>query len=155
MAIPLSLPAILTVVIFTFTLTLQEFVYALTFVSSSSQKPVTLGVLDRPDPRRRVLLGGDDGRCVDCRHPGGGCLNLFLDRFIPGITGGAVNNDVPHITTLTFANEPMRCAQMAVTTVRSTREALAKEALAKASAAGREARISVIPPSTNNVAPVT
>ena len=44
MAIPLSLPAILMVVIFTFTLTLQEFVYALTFVSSSSQKPITLGV---------------------------------------------------------------------------------------------------------------
>ena len=35
---------ILTVVIFTFTLTLQEFVYALTFVSSSDQKPITLGV---------------------------------------------------------------------------------------------------------------
>src|SRR6516165_7150409 len=44
MAIPLSLPAILTVVIFTFTLTLQEFVYALTFVSSTAQKPITLGV---------------------------------------------------------------------------------------------------------------
>ncbi len=44
MAIPLSLPAIPTVVIFTFTLTLQEFVYALTFVSSSSQKAITLGV---------------------------------------------------------------------------------------------------------------
>jgi len=44
MAIPLSLPAILTVVIFTFTLTLQEFVYALTFISSSAQKPITLGV---------------------------------------------------------------------------------------------------------------
>lgn len=38
------MPAILTVVIFTFTLTLQEFVYALTFVSSSDQKPITLGV---------------------------------------------------------------------------------------------------------------
>ena len=44
MVVPLSVPAILTVVIFTFTLTLQEFVYALTFVSSSDQKPITLGV---------------------------------------------------------------------------------------------------------------
>src|SRR5580704_1536820 len=42
--LPLSLPAILTVVIFAFTLTMQEFVYALTFISSSSEKPVTLGV---------------------------------------------------------------------------------------------------------------
>ena len=30
--------------IFTFTLTLQEFVYALTFISPSDQKPITLGV---------------------------------------------------------------------------------------------------------------
>ncbi len=42
--LPLSLPAILTVVIFAFSLTMQEFVYALTFISSSDEKPVTLGV---------------------------------------------------------------------------------------------------------------
>ena len=76
MAIPLSVPAILTVVIFTFTLTLQEFVYALTFVSSSDQKPITLGRDDRPDPRRRVLLGRDHGRRVDRRRPGGDRLQL-------------------------------------------------------------------------------
>ena len=40
MAIPLSWPAILTVVIFTFTLTLQEFVYALTFVSADRKSVV-------------------------------------------------------------------------------------------------------------------
>src|SRR6185312_8222450 len=44
MVLPLSVPGILTVVIFTFTLTMQEFVYALTFISSASQKPITLGV---------------------------------------------------------------------------------------------------------------
>src|SRR5215470_17031659 len=33
--LPLSVPAVLTVVIFAFTLTMQEFVYALTFISSS------------------------------------------------------------------------------------------------------------------------
>ena len=38
MILPLSLPAILTIVIFTFTLTLQEFVYALTFISSSRKR---------------------------------------------------------------------------------------------------------------------
>src|SRR6516164_7255506 len=42
--LPLSVPAVLTVVIFAFTLTMQEFVYALTFISSSEEKPVTLGV---------------------------------------------------------------------------------------------------------------
>ena len=42
--LPISLPAILTVVIFAFTLSMQEFVYALTFISSSGEKPLTLGV---------------------------------------------------------------------------------------------------------------
>src|SRR5205823_1457742 len=42
--LPISLPGILSVVIFAFTLSMQEFVYALTFVSTAAQKPVTLGV---------------------------------------------------------------------------------------------------------------
>jgi multiple sugar transport system permease protein len=90
MAIPLSLPAILTVVIFTFTLTLQEFVYALTFVSSSSQKPVTLGVstdLIRGD----VFFWGEImAGALIAAIPVAIAYNLFLDRFISGITGGAV-----------------------------------------------------------------
>ncbi|NOJ43615.1 carbohydrate ABC transporter permease [Bradyrhizobium australiense] len=90
MAIPLSLPAILTVVIFTFTLTLQEFVYALTFVSSSSQKPVTLGVstdLIRGD----VFFWGEImAGALIAAVPVAVAYNLFLDRFISGITGGAI-----------------------------------------------------------------
>jgi len=90
MAIPLSLPAILTVVIFTFTLTLQEFVYALTFVSSSSQKPITLGVstdLIRGD----VFFWGEImAGALIAAIPVAVAYNLFLDRFISGITGGAV-----------------------------------------------------------------
>jgi multiple sugar transport system permease protein len=90
MAIPLSLPAILTVVIFTFTLTLQEFVYALTFVSSSSQKPITLGVstdLIRGD----VFFWGEImAGALIAALPVAIAYNLFLDRFISGITGGAV-----------------------------------------------------------------
>ena len=90
MAIPLSLPAILTVVIFTFTLTLQEFVYALTFVSSSSQKPITLGVstdLIRGD----VFFWGEImAGALIAAVPVAIAYNFFLDRFIAGITGGAV-----------------------------------------------------------------
>ena len=90
MAIPLSVPAILTVVIFTFTLTLQEFVYALTFVSSSSQKPITLGVstdLIRGD----VFFWGEImAGALIAAIPVAIAYNLFLDRFISGITGGAV-----------------------------------------------------------------
>ena len=90
MAIPLSVPAILTVVIFTFTLTLQEFVYALTFISSSDQKPITLGVttdLIRGD----VFFWGEImAGALIAAVPVAIAYNLFLDRFIAGITGGAV-----------------------------------------------------------------
>ncbi|MDA9408107.1 carbohydrate ABC transporter permease [Bradyrhizobium sp. CCBAU 45384] len=90
MAVPLSVPAILTVVIFTFTLTLQEFVYALTFISSSDQKPITLGVstdLIRGD----VFFWGEImAGALIAAVPVAIAYNLFLDRFIAGITGGAI-----------------------------------------------------------------
>jgi multiple sugar transport system permease protein len=90
MVLPVSLPAILTVVIFTFTLTLQEFVYALTFISSSSQKTVTLGVatdLVRGD----IFFWGElMAGALIAAIPVAIAYNLFLDRFIAGITGGAV-----------------------------------------------------------------
>jgi multiple sugar transport system permease protein len=83
-------PAILTVVIFTFTLTLQEFVYALTFISSSSQKTITPGVatdLIRGDIYfRGELMAGAPVAAV----PVAIAYNFFLDCFIAGITGGAV-----------------------------------------------------------------
>jgi len=88
--LPLSVPAILTVVIFAFTLTMQEFVYALTFISSSSEKPVTLGVatdLIRGD----IFYWGElMGAALISSVPVAIAYNLFLDRFISGITGGAV-----------------------------------------------------------------
>jgi multiple sugar transport system permease protein len=88
--LPLSLPAILTVIIFAFTLTMQEFVYALTFISSSDQKPITLGVatdLVRGD----VYYWGElMGAALIASIPVAIAYNLFLDRFISGITGGAV-----------------------------------------------------------------
>jgi multiple sugar transport system permease protein len=88
--LPLSLPAILTVVIFAFTLTVQEFVYALTFISSSDEKPVTLGVatdLIRGD----IFYWGElMGAALIASVPVAIAYNLFLDRFISGITGGAV-----------------------------------------------------------------
>ena len=90
MAIPLSLPAILTVVIFTFTLTLQEFVYALTFISSTAQKPVTLGVATDLVRGDIFFWGEIMAGALLASIPVAIAYNLFLDRFISGITGGAV-----------------------------------------------------------------
>ena len=68
--LPLSLPAILTVIIFAFTLTMQEFVYALTFISSSDEK-------DRSHSRRYLLLGRTHGGRADCQRAGCDCVQSF------------------------------------------------------------------------------
>jgi multiple sugar transport system permease protein len=90
MVIPLSLPAILTAVIFTFTLTLQEFVYALTFISSAAQKPVTLGVATDLIRGDIFFWGEIMAGALIASIPVAIAYNTFLDRFIEGITGGAV-----------------------------------------------------------------
>jgi multiple sugar transport system permease protein len=95
MVLPLSLPAILTVVIFTFTLTLQEFVYALTFISSSSQKTITLKTITLGVAtdlvRGDIFYWGElMAGALIASIPVAIAYNLFLDRFIAGITGGAV-----------------------------------------------------------------
>jgi multiple sugar transport system permease protein len=90
MTIPLSLPAIFTVVIFTFTLTLQEFVYALTFISSSAQKPITLGVTTDLVRGDIFFWGEIMAGALIASIPVAVAYNFFLDRFIAGITGGAV-----------------------------------------------------------------
>jgi multiple sugar transport system permease protein len=88
--LPVSVPAILTVVIFSFTLAMQEFVYALTFISSSDQKPVTLGVVTDL-VRGDVFYWGElMGAALITSIPVAILYNMFLDRFIAGITGGAV-----------------------------------------------------------------
>jgi multiple sugar transport system permease protein len=90
MALPLALPGILTVVIFTFTLTLQEFVYALTFISSSAQKPITLGVATDLIRGDIFFWGEIMAGALIASIPVAIAYNLFLDSFISGITGGAV-----------------------------------------------------------------
>jgi multiple sugar transport system permease protein len=88
--LPLSLPAILTVVIFSFTLTLQEFVYALTFISTSNQKPVTLGVATDLVRGDIYYWGELMAGALIASVPVAIAYSVFLDRFISGITGGAV-----------------------------------------------------------------
>jgi multiple sugar transport system permease protein len=87
---PLSMSGIFTVVIFAFTLSMQEFVYALTLVSSTNQKTVTVGVptdLMRGD---LYLWGSLMAAALIAGIPMAIVYNLFLDRFLVGITGGAI-----------------------------------------------------------------
>ncbi len=88
--LPLALPGIFTVVVFTFTLTMQDFIYALAFVSSSSNMTVSVGV-------PTVLIRGDVfywqalmASAIIVAVPVALLYNIFLGRFIQGFTLGAV-----------------------------------------------------------------
>jgi multiple sugar transport system permease protein len=90
LVIPMSTSGILTVVIFTFTLVTQEFVYALTFISSAAHQTVGVGVpifLVRGDV---YYWGSLMAACLIASLPTAFVYNLFLDRFIAGFTVGAV-----------------------------------------------------------------
>jgi multiple sugar transport system permease protein len=86
----LILPGILTVVVFTFTLVMQEFVYALTFISSVDRMTVSLGVpiaLVRGDVYH---WGSLMAAALFTSIPLAFIYNHFIDRFIQGFTMGAV-----------------------------------------------------------------
>jgi multiple sugar transport system permease protein len=90
LVVPVSYSGILTVAIFSFALVLQEFVYALTFISSASQQTVSVGVpiyLVRGDV---YYWGSLMAACLLASVPVAVVYNLFLDRFISGFTAGAV-----------------------------------------------------------------
>jgi multiple sugar transport system permease protein len=90
LVVPISLSGILTVVIFTFTLVTQEFVYSLTFISSESKQMIGVGVptfLVRGDV---YYWGALMAACLIASLPIAFLYNLFLDRFIAGFTVGAV-----------------------------------------------------------------
>ena len=88
--LPLSLPGILTVIVFSFTLTMHEFVYSLAFVTSTGSKTISTGVTTE-------LITGDIyywqslmAAAVVVALPVALLYNLFLDRLIAGFTLGAV-----------------------------------------------------------------
>ena len=88
--VPLLLPGIVAVVVFTFTLTASEFIYALAFVSPTQEKVVSTGVPTE-------LIRGDvffwqslQAATILVAVPIAFVFNLFLSRFISGFTMGAV-----------------------------------------------------------------
>ena len=88
--LPLAVPGLLTVVIFTLTLVIQEFVYSLTFISSVQKMTVSVGVpvaLVRGDV---YYWGSLMAACLITSLPIAVIYNFFLDRFIAGFTVGAI-----------------------------------------------------------------
>ena len=87
--LPLAVPGLLTVAIFTLTLTSQEFVYSLTFISSVAKMTVSVGVpvaLVRGDV---YYWGSLMAACLITSVPLALLDNFCLDRFIAGFTVGA------------------------------------------------------------------
>jgi len=86
---PLSVPGILTVVIFSFSLVVNEFVYATTFVSNTHVRTLSSGVpieLIRGDV---FYWGALMAATLIPAIPLALLYNVFLNRFITGFTGGA------------------------------------------------------------------
>ena len=88
--LPVSLPGVLTSVIFAFTLSMQDFLYGLAFVSPGDQKPVPVGVPTELIRGDVFFWGSLMGAALLVGLPVAILYNFFLDRFIQGITGGVV-----------------------------------------------------------------
>ncbi len=87
--LPISVPGILTVVIFTFSLCVNEFIYATTFITSSDQRTISAGVPSDLIRGDLVQWGAIAAAVLIPAIPLALLYNLFLDRFIAGFTGGA------------------------------------------------------------------
>ena len=88
--VPVSTAGIITVVIFAFTLVMQEFIYALTFITASSRLTISVGVptfLVRGDV---YFWGSLMGACALTSLPIAIVYNFFVNRFVSGFTVGAI-----------------------------------------------------------------
>jgi len=90
--LPVSLAGILTAVIFAFTLTMQDFLYSLVFVSVSDQKPVPLGVATDLIRGDVYFWGSLMAGALLVGVPVAILYSFFMDQFISGITSAAVKS---------------------------------------------------------------
>jgi multiple sugar transport system permease protein len=88
--VPISVAGILTVIIFTFTLVTQEFVYAVTFISPAAQYTVSVGVPTFLVHGDVYFWGSLMAGCFIASVPVAIVYNFFVDRFIAGFTVGAI-----------------------------------------------------------------
>ena len=88
--VPISLAGVLTVAIFSFTLVVQEFVYAVTFISSVKNLTISVGVPTFLVHGDVYFWGSLMAGCFIASVPVAILYNFFVDRFIAGFTMGAV-----------------------------------------------------------------
>jgi len=88
--VPISMSGILTSVIFAFALVIQEFIYAVTFVSSANSMTVSVGVPTFAIRGDVYYWGSLMAGCIIASVPIAILYNIFVDRMVSGFTVGAI-----------------------------------------------------------------
>ena len=88
--LPLARPGIITATLFAFTLAWGEFIYALTFISTTSLKTVTAGVVVDLIRGDVFYWGSLMAGALVASLPIVVLFSLFLDHYVAGLTAGAV-----------------------------------------------------------------
>ena len=88
--VPISASGILTCVTFAFALVVQEFIYAVTFVTTASRMTVSVGVPTFAIRGDVYYWGSLMGACLIASVPIAIVYNLFVDRMVSGFTVGAI-----------------------------------------------------------------
>lgn len=88
--LPLILPGVVSVFFFAFTLSWNEYLYALTFLRTSSKFPVSLGVVTTLQVGDMFLWGALMAGAVLGSIPVVIIYSFFMDYYLSGMTAGAV-----------------------------------------------------------------
>ncbi len=88
--LPLAMPGILSAGIFAFTLSWNEFIYALVFITTTPMKTLPVGVVNELIRGDVFFWGSLMAGALLAGVPVAILYTFFLDYFVKGITGGAV-----------------------------------------------------------------
>jgi multiple sugar transport system permease protein len=88
--LPLSVPGIITVVVFAFTLVAHEYIYALAFIQDSANKTIGIGMTTELVRGDVFYWGALMGGALIASIPVAILYTIFLDRIISGMALGGV-----------------------------------------------------------------
>ncbi len=88
--LPLSVPGIITVIVFSFTLVAHEYIYALSFIQDSAKKTIGIGMTTELVRGDVFYWGALMGGALIASIPVAILYTLFLDRIISGMAMGGV-----------------------------------------------------------------
>lgn len=88
--LPLALPGVVCAALFSFTLSWNEFIYALTFISRTSQKTIPIGVVVELIRGDVFYWGSLMAGALLGSVPIAMIYSFFLDYYVSGLTAGAI-----------------------------------------------------------------